>query len=150
MPFYLRIADHTWPVLSRLMGGHARVYRATRGRIGHHLPGIPPVCLLNHVGARTGKARTAPLIYIEDGDTLFVVASKGGYAHNPAWYYNLLANPDTTVQIGPELRKVHARVVEPDERERLWPKAVAAYPGYGVYGKRTGRKIPLVILEARS
>lgn len=131
------------------MGGHARVYRATGGRIGHHLPGVPPVCLLDHVGAKSGKARTTPLLYVEDGETLFVVASKGGFERSPAWFHNLKANPDTTVQIGSDIRPVHARVAEPAERERLWPKAVAVYPGYAGYQQRTERQIPLVILEPR-
>ena len=78
-----------------------------------------------------------------------IVASKGGHPHNPAWYHNLRATPDTTVQIGAERRAVHARVASPEERERLWPKAVATYAGYGNYQKRTDREIPLVILEPR-
>ena len=145
----LRIADRTWPVLSKLMGGHARIYRLTDGRIGHHVPGLPPMCLIDHVGAKSGKKRTSPLLYIEDGDNVVIVASKGGYEKSPAWFYNLKANPDTTVQIGSETRPVHARVATGAERERLWPKAVAVYPSYQQYQDRTERKIPLVILEPR-
>jgi len=131
------------------MGGHARIYRLTGGRLGHRVPGVPPFCLLDHTGARSGKARTTPLIYVEAGDTLFLVASKGGYERNPAWFHNLMAHPDTSVQIGPESHPVHARKADPAERERLWPKAVETYPGYATYAKRTDRQIPLVILEPR-
>ncbi len=131
------------------MGGHARIYRLTGGRIGHRIPGAPPVCLLDHTGARSGKQRTTPLIYVEDGDTLFLVASKGGYEHHPAWFHNLMAHPDTTVQIGPKRRAVHARKADPEERERLWPKAVDAYPTYRAYARRTERQIPLVVLDPR-
>src|SRR3954471_2567867 len=144
------LADRAWPVLRRMMGAHELVYLATHGLIGHRFPGFPPVLLLDHVGAKSGIRRTTPLAYIEDGDDVVLVASKGGHPRNPAWFHNLRANPDTTVQIGSERRAVHARVAGPDERARLWPKAVAAYSGYREYQDRTGREIPLVILERRT
>jgi F420H(2)-dependent quinone reductase len=131
------------------MGGHAAVYRATGGLIGHHLPGLPPILLLDHVGAKSGRKRTTPLLYVEDGDDLAIIASKGGYPKNPAWFHNLRAHPDTTVQVGRERRAVHARVATPDERQRLWPKAVAAYGGYAEYQARATREIPVVVLERR-
>ncbi len=105
--------------------------------------------LLDHVGAKSGAKRTSPLLYVEDGEDVVVVASKGGFPKHPAWYHNLMANPDTTVQIGSELRPVHARVATAEERERLWPMAVKAYPGYEDYQARTDREIPLVVLEPR-
>lgn len=145
----LRIADRTWPVLYRLMGGHTWVYRATGGRIGHRFPGVPPMCLIDHVGARSGKKRTSPLLYIKDDPDVLIVASKGGYESNPAWFHNLKANPDTTIQIGSEVSKVHARVASEEERPRLWKKAVEVYPSYQQYQDRTDRKIPLVVLEPR-
>lgn len=143
----MRLADRTWPTLVRLMGGHTKVYRATRGLIGHRIPGLAPMLLLDHVGARSGVRRTTPLLYVEDGSTLFVVASKGGYEKHPAWLHNLRAHPDTTVQIGSRRHAVHAREASAEERVRLWPKAVAAYSGYRGYQERTQREIPLVILE---
>lgn len=149
MDLQLRIADRIWPVLSKLMGGHARIYRLTGGRLGQHIPGVPPVCLIDHVGARSGKKRTSPLLYIEDGPDVVIVASKGGYEKSPAWFYNLKANPDTTVQIGREVRPVRAHVASDAEHERLWPKAVKVYPSYQQYQDRTDRKIPLVILKPR-
>ena len=93
--------------------------------------------LLDHVGAKSGTKRTSPLLYVEDGDDVVVVASKGGFPKHPAWYHNLMANPDTTVQIGTEQRPVHARVATPEERERLWPVAVKAYHGYADYQARS-------------
>jgi deazaflavin-dependent oxidoreductase (nitroreductase family) len=131
------------------MGAHTTVYRATGGLIGHRLPGAPPVLLLDHVGARSGSMRTTPLLYVRDGPDVVIVASKGGHPKHPAWYHNLRANPDTAVQIGREHRPVHARVATRQERERLWPKAVAAYSGYRGYQDRTEREIPLVVLEPR-
>jgi F420H(2)-dependent quinone reductase len=145
----MRVVDRSWPVLRRLMGSHTAVYRATRGRIGHRFPGSPPMLLLNHVGAKSGETRTTPLVYVRDGENLVLVASKGGNPKNPAWLHNLRANPDTTVQVGPERRAVRARVADPDERARLWPKAVATYSGYRGYQERTDREIPLVVLEPR-
>jgi deazaflavin-dependent oxidoreductase (nitroreductase family) len=133
------------------MGLHTLVYRASGGRLGHTIPGVPgKMLLLDHVGARSGAKRTSPLLYVKDGENVVVVASKGGYPKNPAWFHNLMANPDTTVQIGSEHRKVHARVAKPEERDRLWAMAVKAYHGYEGYQARSkGREIPLVVLEPR-
>ncbi len=133
------------------MGVHTFLYRNTGGRLGHTIPGVGGrMLLLDHVGAKSGAKRTSPLLYIRDGDDVVVVASKGGFPKHPAWYHNLMANPDTTVQIGSEHRRVHARVANPQERERLWPKAVKAYHGYEDYQARSrGREIPLVVLEPR-
>jgi len=146
---YLSVADRMWPVLGRLMRGHAAVYRATGGRLGARVPGLPSILLLDHVGARSGKGRTTPLVYMPDGDDLLVVASKGGHPQDPAWMHNLRAHPDTKVQVGGKRLKVHAREATPDERRRLWPKAAAYNPHWGRYRKRTSREIPLVLLEPR-
>ena len=146
---YMRIADKTWPVIFRVMGGHTAIYRATGGRIGKRLPGLKQMLLLDHVGAKSGQKRTSPLLYIDDGPNLVLIASKGGHPKNPAWYYNLKANPETTVQVGPDVRKVHARDAAPDERPRLWEKAVDLYPGYRGYQERTDRQIPVIVLEPR-
>jgi F420H(2)-dependent quinone reductase len=142
-------ADRNWPLLRRIMGGHATVYRLTGGLIGHWTPGAAPTLLLDHVGAKSGTKRTSPLSYIRDGDSYVIVASKGGYPQNPAWFHNLKANPDTQVQVKHRKIPVRARVATPEERERLWPEVVKAYKGYAAYQKRTEREIPLVILEPR-
>jgi len=108
------------------------------------------MCLLDHVGAKSGVKRTAPLLYVEDGEDVVLVASKGGYPKHPAWLYNLKANPETTVQVGGELRPVRARVATAEERERLWPLAEKAWHGYRTYQERSqGREIPMVVLEPR-
>lgn len=146
---YLDVADRLWPLLGPLMRGHAAVYRATGGRIGGTIPGTPPPLLLDHVGARSGQRRTTPLVYMPDGDSLMIVASKGGYPKDPGWMHNLRANPDTTVQIGRETRRVHAREATAEERERLWPKAAEYNPHWARYRERTTREIPLVLLDPR-
>jgi deazaflavin-dependent oxidoreductase (nitroreductase family) len=146
----MQLVDRSWPVLNRLVGLHVAAYRLTGGLIGHQMPGSPPMLLLDHKGARTGQARTTPLVYVSDGDDVVIVASKGGHPRHPAWLYNLRANPDTTIQIGSQRRAVRAREATPDERRRLWPKALAVYPGYRGYQERTEREIPLVILSPRT
>jgi deazaflavin-dependent oxidoreductase (nitroreductase family) len=147
---FMRVADRIWPLTRRLMKGHTAVYRATNGLVGHRVLGAPPMLLLDHVGAKSGAKRTSPLAYVEDGQDLVLVASKGGHPKHPAWYHNLRANPDTTIQVGSKRRAVRARVANDEEHERLWPKAVGTYSGYQGYQERTDRKIPLVILEPRT
>jgi F420H(2)-dependent quinone reductase len=147
---YLNFADRTWPLLHRAMGLHTLAYRATRGAVGHRVPGLRArVLLLEHVGARSGRRRVSPLLYIPAGDDVAVIASKGGYPRNPAWFHNLRADPEATIQIGSERRPVRARVANGAERERLWRRAVDAYSSYADYQARTDREIPVVVLERR-
>jgi F420H(2)-dependent quinone reductase len=146
---YLRWADRNWPLLTRLMGGHAKIYRATHGLVGYRFPGTPPVLLLDHVGAKSGTRRTSPLVFARDGANVILIASKGGYPKNPGWFHNLKAHPDTTIQIGSKRLDVHARVADAEEHKRLWPVVVSVYKGYEDYRRRTERQIPLVILEPR-
>jgi deazaflavin-dependent oxidoreductase (nitroreductase family) len=129
---------------------HVLAYRLSGGIVGSRFPGVPPMLLLDHLGAKTGNRRTTPLAYIEDGKNIVIVASKAGAPRNPAWFHNLQAHPDTTVQVGGSRIGVRARVASSEERSRLWPRVVAAYDGYASYQQRTKREIPLVILEPRS
>jgi deazaflavin-dependent oxidoreductase (nitroreductase family) len=153
-PRYLDVGDRIWPALRRVADLQTLLYRVSGGRVGNGIPGFPEVrgklLLLDHVGAKSGKKRTSPLLYFRDGDDVVVIASKGGYPKNPAWYYNLMANPEARVQIRGERRQVRARLATAAERERLWPQAVQTYKGYADYQARSkGREIPLVILEPR-
>lgn len=131
------------------MRGHAAIYRATGGRVGGRLRGLPDLLLLDHVGARSGKRRTTPLVYMRDGDGLLIVASKGGHPSNPSWLHNLRAHPDTEVQIGRRRLPVRAREASAEERKRLWPEAADHNPHWARYRQRTKREIPLVLLEPR-
>ena len=146
---YLRAVDRSWPLLRRLTDVHTAIYRASGGLVGHRFPGTPPVLLLDHVGARSGRRRTTPLAYGVDRENLVLVASKGGNPRSPAWFHNLVANPDTTVQVGGERRNVHARVASKAQRDRLWKLMVGVYGGYEDYRRRTQREIPLIVLEPR-
>jgi F420H(2)-dependent quinone reductase len=143
------LVDRSWGVLRHLVGAHTVAYRATGGLIGHRVPGAPPMLLLDHIGAKSGKVRTTPLAYLADGDDVVLVASKGGHPRHPAWFHNLMANPETTIQVGSERRAVFARVADDQERARLWPEVVELYGGYQGYQERTDREIPLVVLEPR-
>jgi deazaflavin-dependent oxidoreductase (nitroreductase family) len=122
------------------------LYRRSGGRLGNSLKGAP-ILLLDHVGRKSGRARTAPLLYMRDGDDLVIVASRGGSDATPAWWLNLQANPTTTVQIGSERRRVLAREASAEEKGALWPRLVEMYGDYEIYQRRTKREIPVVILS---
>ncbi|WP_018334904.1 nitroreductase family deazaflavin-dependent oxidoreductase [Actinomycetospora chiangmaiensis] len=146
------VFDRLTPVVSAATRAHVALYRLTGGRIGHTAPGAPTMLLLDHVGARSGAARTTPLLYLPDGDDLVIVASAGGHPRHPAWLHNLRAHPDTTVQVRDEVRPVRAREADESERARLWPRLDAMYGSFVSYRRRAdevGRVIPLVILERR-
>lgn len=131
---------------------HVALYRRSGGRIGAHLPGWPEarIVLIDHTGARSGTKRTSPLMYVEDGDAIAVMASKAGQPTHPAWFHNLRANPDTTIQIGSSVRQVRARVTDDEERGRLWSKFVTTYPGSEFYQRNAqGRQIPIVVFDPR-
>ena len=133
---------HVWNAMVRF---NVLAYRLTGGRVGGKL-GQAPILLLHHVGRKTGEEHTSPLIYIEDGDDLVIVASKGGAPKDPLWWPNLEANPRTTVQVGSERREVVARRASAEEKRRLWPRLNEVWPDYERYQQRTKRDIPVVIL----
>jgi F420H(2)-dependent quinone reductase len=131
---------------------HVAIYRRTGGRLGGHLPGLRSarVLLLDHTGARSGVRRTSPVMYHEDGEAVAVMPSKAGRPTHPAWFHNLVANPQTTIQIGAEIHQVRARVASDEERARLWPRFAASYPGVEFFQRLAGvRTIPIVILDPR-
>jgi deazaflavin-dependent oxidoreductase (nitroreductase family) len=147
-----RLADlenRVIPHLKPLMRLHPRVYRATGGRIGRWVPGLPPLLILDHVGAKSGIERSSVIGYVLDGEDVLLVASQGGNPKNPAWFHNLKANPDARIQIGREVRDVRARVAAPGEREELWKKAASAWPVFDRYQQQTDRVIPIIVLEPR-
>ena len=116
-------------------------------RVGAAFPWGVPVLLLTHTGRKTGEKRVSPLLYLHDGDNVIVVASQGGLPKNPVWFLNLKADPDVTVQIKSDVMPMLARVADPDERKRLWPKLVELYSDFDNYQKWTDREIPVVILS---
>jgi deazaflavin-dependent oxidoreductase (nitroreductase family) len=129
-------------------GLNRALYRATGGRFGGKLRGVP-ILLLTTTGRASGKPRTVPLLYLRDGDDLVVTASYGGLPRHPEWYRNLEAKPDVEAEIGRDRRRLRARTATPEERSRLWPLLVGMYPSYESYQRKTTREIPVVILGDR-
>jgi deazaflavin-dependent oxidoreductase (nitroreductase family) len=140
------LADVGLKVVSR---AHRAVLRASAGRVGGTLGGMP-VVELRTTGRRSGQPRvtvlTAP---VSEADRVVLVASKGGDDRDPDWYRNLVAQPDVELVIAGQRRLLRARTASAAEKAELWPRIVAAYPGYAGYQRRTRRDIPLVICEPR-
>jgi F420H(2)-dependent quinone reductase len=135
-----------WRFWQAFTQGHVHAYRLSGGRVGGTFRGSP-VLLLDHVGRKSGKKHTSPLIYARDGDDLVIVASKGGSKKDPLWWPNLRDHPETTVQVGSEKRRVVARRASPEEKARLWPVVCDVYAPYEDYQRKTERDIPVIVLE---
>jgi deazaflavin-dependent oxidoreductase (nitroreductase family) len=103
--------------------------------------------LLTTTGAKSGKPHTTPLVYLQDGDRVVVFASMGGAPKNPAWYHNLRAHPEVTVEVGTEKYSAHASVVTGDERDALFARQAARFDAFNQYQARTTRVIPVIALE---
>jgi len=125
---------------------HVDRYIATDGKEGHDWQGTTTL-LLTTTGRRSGEPRTSPLIYQHYGDALLVVASKGGSDTPPAWYLNLQADPDVTVQVRGDRFAARARTATPQEKPDMWRVMAAAWPQYDEYQRKTDRDIPVVVLE---
>ncbi|HEU5008903.1 MAG TPA: nitroreductase family deazaflavin-dependent oxidoreductase [Jatrophihabitantaceae bacterium] len=140
-------------IIKAMSVAHTWLYRHTGGRLGKKwhvgsaLRNGVPVCLLTTTGRKSGQPRTVPLLHMADGENVILVASQGGLPTNPAWYHNLRANPDVTVQLGRTTRRMRARTADAAERARLWPRLLEVYADYASYQTWTDREIPVVICE---
>lgn len=124
-------------------------FRANDGKVGPPFEGAP-MLLLRTVGAKSGASRTTPLVYRPHGEAYAVFASYAGAPKHPAWFRNLVAQPDVTIEVGSEEVPVHARVTEGDEREQIWSAQKRDVPTFAEYEAKTGgREIPVVVLEQR-
>lgn len=121
-------------------------FRANAGKVGGNFEGAPMV-ILHTTGARTAEERVHPLVYQPLGEDIAIFASKGGAPSHPAWFHNLVANPEVTVEIGTDTVPMHARVAEGDERERIWSRQKQLMPGFADYEANTSRQIPVVVLQ---
>lgn len=121
-------------------------FRANNGKVGGYFADAK-LLLLTTTGAKSGKARTMPLAYVNDDERLVIIASKAGAPTNPDWYYNLLANPVATIEVGTERFQVRASVANEPKRTQLYAKMVAVMPGFADYERKTSRKIPVLTLE---
>lgn len=125
---------------------HIQRYVATDGADGHEWRGAPTL-LVTTTGRKSGLPRRTALIYRQDGDNYVIVASQGGADVHPAWYFNLLANPEVTVQVKGETFTARARTATGEQRQRLWKLMAEVWPAYDTYQTKTDREIPVVVLE---
>ncbi len=124
-------------------------FRANEGRVGGNFEGAP-LLLLHSTGAKSGQERVHPMMYRDlGGGPVAVFASKAGAPDNPDWFHNVVAHPDVTAEIGTETRAFRARTATGDEREKIWSKQKADYPGFAGYEAKSDREIPVVILDPR-
>jgi deazaflavin-dependent oxidoreductase (nitroreductase family) len=122
-------------------------FRANGGKVGSPFAGSD-ILLLHHTGARTGAERVSPLAYQRVGESFAVFASKAGAPENPAWYHNLLAHPDASVEVGTETVPVKARAAEPAERDVIWDRQKERAPHFAQYEQKAApRKIPVIVLD---
>lgn len=124
-------------------------FRANKGVVGGPFEGAP-MLLLTAKGAKSGTERTTPLVYLPDGDRYLIFASKGGAPANPAWYHNLIAHPEATVEVGTEKFSATATELKGEERDRLYAKQAARMPAFGEYQQKTSRTIPVIALTRRA
>ncbi|MDG6904635.1 MAG: nitroreductase family deazaflavin-dependent oxidoreductase [Nitrososphaerota archaeon] len=123
-------------------------FRNNHGRIGGRFEGAP-MLLISHKGARTGKLRVNPLMYLKDGNRYLIFCSKGGAPTNPDWYYNLKAHPEVQIEVGDETINVRAEEIKGTERDRLYAKQASLYPSFAEYQSKTKRIIPIMALSPR-
>jgi deazaflavin-dependent oxidoreductase (nitroreductase family) len=120
-------------------------FRANHGRIGGQFEGAP-VLLLHSIGARSGEERVSPMMYLPDGERYLVFASAAGADRNPAWYWNLIAHPDASIEVGDKHLDVHAVELKGAERDEKYAEQARRYPGFAEYERKTTRTIPVVAL----
>jgi deazaflavin-dependent oxidoreductase (nitroreductase family) len=140
------IANPIIRVMSRV---NTWAYRLTGGWLGGKWLHGEPILLMTVTGRKSGRTLTVPLVFLDDGERVVVVASKGGMDKHPLWYLNVVANPDVDVQIKGATRPMRARTADDGERALLWPRLVALNKDFDDYQARTARRIPVVILSPR-
>ena len=136
-------------LMKAITGFHSAIYRLTGGGLMGGI-GKAPVLLLTTTGRKSGKTRTSPLLYLEENDEYFVVASAGGDPNHPAWYLNLVANPVAEIQVKDKKLSVRTETLSAEEKSRMWLRFTAMYSDYDAYQAKTERDIPLVRLTLRA
>ncbi len=121
-------------------------FRANGGKVGGQFEGAP-LAVFTMTGAKSGQPREIPLVYTTDGDQIVIIASKGGADTNPAWYFNLVANPEATIELGADKFQARATKAEGAERKRLYDAQAAMMPTFAEYEQKTAREIPVFTLE---
>ena len=142
--------DRLKPRTIRLIGRlHAWLWKLTGGKLGNAF-GRAPFMMLTTRGRITGRERTTPVLYLQDGADLIVVASFGGNDMYPAWFLNLERCPEAEVIIKGQRRRFLATRVSPEEKGLIWPRLIEMYPNFAIYQQRTRREIPLLRLSDRA
>jgi len=123
-------------------------FRKNHGKVGGQFEGAP-VLLVHSTGAKSGKSRVNPVMYLKDGDRFLVFASKGGAPTNPDWYHNLKAHPNVKIEVGDKTIDVHVEEIKGPEHDRLYAKQASLYPNFGEYQRNTKRIIPVIALTPK-
>jgi deazaflavin-dependent oxidoreductase (nitroreductase family) len=148
--FYSRMSHSLGATGLRWVGKlNVPLYRLSRGRIGGTV-GKGPVLLLTTTGRKSGQPRTAPVLYLADGDRFVVINTNAGNAKTPAWSLNLSANPEAEVEVGGKLTPVRARQAEGEERDDLWRRHMQQYSGWDYYESKLDRQPSVFVLEPLS
>jgi deazaflavin-dependent oxidoreductase (nitroreductase family) len=137
------------PLVKLFLASNVFIFRATAGKIGGSMFG-GKVLLLTTKGKKSGRDRTVPVMYFDDGPNRVVIASAGGSPTHPAWFRNLSQDPGVGVEITGKRYRARAEVVAGDERARIWGKVVSEQPRFAEYAKKTTREIPVVVLRETS
>jgi len=135
------------PIVKLFLAGNVGLFRATGGKIGSSMFG-GKVLLLTTKGNKSGKERTVPVMYFDDGPNRVVIASAGGSPTHPAWYNNLAKDPNVTVEIKGKTYKARAEIATGDERARIWQRVTSEQPRFAGYAQKAPkREIPVVVLK---
>jgi F420H(2)-dependent quinone reductase len=137
------------PVIRLMSLVNTWLYRVSGGRVGGRWMYGAPILLLVTKGRKSGEPRTAPLLFLEDGERVVLVGSQGGMSKDPQWVKNIDANPDVEIEIGSSKRRMRARRGTSEEKTRYWPALCKMYPDYADYQARTTRDIPVLVLDPR-
>ena len=136
------------PLMKLGIAGHVKLYRSTNGKMGSHV-GEMPVLLLTTTGRKSGKARTVPVVFMQEDDRRYIAASAAGADKHPAWFLNLRDNGDVEGQSGAETFAASAVITDGDERRGVWERLFERYDQFAGYQKKTTRVIPVVRLDRK-
>jgi deazaflavin-dependent oxidoreductase (nitroreductase family) len=148
-PYTAKEERYARPVIKVMSLVNTWIYRWSGGKLGGKWMYGAPILLLTTRGRKTGEPRTAPLLYLEDGERVILVGSQGGMSKDPLWVKNADANPEVEIEIGSKKRLMRSRRGTSEEKTHYWPALCRMYPDYADYQARTTRDIPILVLDPR-
>lgn len=144
---YNKVQEGRFKVIARVITRcNIWMLKISGGRLGNSFLGVP-IMMMTTIGRKSGKPRTLPIYYLQDGERIVLVASNGGLPSDPVWYLNAMANPAIVVQLNGVTQNMVARVTTPEERAYYWPKLMARFPMWQEVYERSNRDFPVVVLE---